>query len=45
MLSFLDFYGVVHYEFVPQGQTMNQDHYIGTLRRLWVNVKQNLLEK
>jgi hypothetical protein len=36
--GFLDFQGVVHYEFVPRGQTTNQHHYIGTLRRMRENV-------
>lgn len=35
MLTILpDIYGDVHYEFVPQGQAVNQQYYIGMLQCL-----------
>jgi hypothetical protein len=27
--------GIAHYEFAPEGQTVNQDFYLAVLRRLW----------
>ena len=30
----LDFRGIVHYEFVPTGQTVNQIYYLEVLKRL-----------
>ena len=29
-----DIRGIVHYEFVPTGQTVNQVYYLGVLKRL-----------
>jgi len=34
LLSFFDIRGIVHYEFVPNGQTVNQVHYLGVVERL-----------
>ena len=34
LLTFFDIRGVVHYEFVPTGQTVNQVHYLEVLERL-----------
>jgi hypothetical protein len=42
---FFDIQGVVHYEFVPQGRTVNQHYYTDTLQCLWENVWQNQPEK
>jgi hypothetical protein len=34
MIIIFDARGIVHHEFVPQGQTVNQEFYISVLRRL-----------
>lgn len=34
LIVFFDFYGVVHSEWVPEGQTVNKDYYLTVLRRL-----------
>lgn len=34
LICFFDVQGIVHSEFVPPGQTVNQDYYIEVLRRL-----------
>jgi len=34
MLTFFDIRGIVHYEFVPTGQTVNQVYYLEVLERL-----------
>jgi len=34
LIVFFDIRGVVHYEFVPQGQTVNKEYYLGVMRRL-----------
>jgi hypothetical protein len=34
LLVFLDHQDIVHYEFAPEGQTLNQDLYLEVLRRL-----------
>jgi len=34
LLTFLDIRGIVHYEFVPAGQTVNQVYYLEVLERL-----------
>jgi hypothetical protein len=31
---FFDIKGIVHYEFAPQGTTVNQQYYLSVLRRL-----------
>jgi hypothetical protein len=31
---FFDSEGVVHYEFLPQGQTVNKEHYLEVMQRL-----------
>jgi len=37
-IVFFNVHGVLHYEFIPKGQTVNQRDYTGTLRHLWENV-------
>ena len=31
---FMDYRGVVHHEFLPEGQTVNKEYYLGVMRRL-----------
>jgi len=31
---FLDFEGVVHHEFLPQGRTVNKEYYLEVMQRL-----------
>ncbi len=31
---FMDYNGVVHHEFLPDGQTVNKEYYLGVMRRL-----------
>ena len=31
---FFDYRGVVHYEFLPPGQTVNKEYYLSIMRRL-----------
>lgn len=39
LIVFFDIRGVVHHEFVPQGQTVNKDFYLTVLRRLRENIR------
>jgi len=34
LLTFFDIIGIVHYELVPTGQTINQVYYLEVLERL-----------
>lgn len=36
---FFDYRGVVHSEFLPEGQTINKQYYLGVMRRLRENVR------
>lgn len=36
---FFDIRGVVHSEFLPEGQTVNKEYYLGVMRRLRENVR------
>lgn len=36
---FFDYEGVVHSEFLPQGQSVNAEYYLGVLRRLRENIR------
>jgi len=39
LLTFFDIRGIVHYEFVPTGQTVNQVYYLAVLERLCEKVR------
>ena len=41
LITFFDHQGMVHYEFVPQGQTVNQHFYKEVLTRLVNKIRQN----
>ncbi|UYV71394.1 hypothetical protein LAZ67_8002960 [Cordylochernes scorpioides] len=45
LITFFDVKGLVHYEFVPEGQTINQHYYLDVLRRLREAVRQKRPEK
>ena len=34
LVVFFDWHGVIHYEFVPRGQTINKEFYVAVLKRL-----------
>jgi hypothetical protein len=34
LMVFFDWQGVIHYEFVPRGQTVNKEFYVAVLKRL-----------
>ena len=42
LLTFFDIRGTVHYEFVPDGQTVNQVYYLEVLERLREKVRRKL---
>ena len=37
---FMDYRGVVHHEFLPEGQTVNKEYYLGVMRRLREAIRQ-----
>ena len=39
LLTFFDIRGIVHYELVPNGETVNQVHYLEVLERLREKVR------
>jgi len=34
LMTFCDIKGTVHFEFIPQGETVSQAYYVGTMKRL-----------
>jgi len=45
LLAFFDFEGIVHYEYAPDGQTINKELYVEVLRRLCESVRRKRPEK
>jgi len=39
LIEFFDIRGIVHHEFVPEGQTVNAEFYCNVLRRSWENIR------
>ena len=39
LVCFFDYKGIVHYEIIAQGQTVNQQCYLEVLTRLWESVQ------
>ena len=37
---FMDYRGVVHHEFLPEGQTVNKEYYLGVMRRSRIAIRQ-----
>jgi len=44
LIVFFDVRGIVHWEFIPSGQTVNQEFYLEVLRRLRENVRRKCPE-
>jgi hypothetical protein len=38
LVSAKDSKGIIHKEFLPEGQTVNSDYYLGVLNRLWARI-------
>jgi hypothetical protein len=44
-ISFFDVDGIVHKEFVPSGQTVNQQFYLNVLKQMYDSLRQKRPEK
>jgi len=44
LIAFFDVHGIVHAEFLPQGQTINQHDYKNILRRVMRSVREKRRE-
>ena len=40
LTGFMDYRGVVHHEFLPEGQTVNKEYYLGVMGRLREAIRQ-----
>ena len=38
LITFYDSKGIVHKEFVPEGETVNREYYLQVLHRLWSRI-------
>jgi len=45
LIVFFDMEGIIHYEYVPQGQTVNQQFYLQLLKRLRLAVSRKRSQK
>jgi hypothetical protein len=45
LIVFFDMEGIVHYEYVPQGKTVNQQSYLQVLKRLRLSVSRKSPQK
>ena len=40
LIVFVDYRGVVHSQFFPEGQTVNKEYYLGVMKRLREQIRQ-----
>jgi len=45
LIVFFDMEGIVHYEYIPQGQTVNQQFYLQVLKRLRLAISRKRPQK